>query len=204
MTSFPASPKVVRGAIIGVDVMNPLASVIAFQYNPETMKRTLAPNYAKDPDGYMGPRRLDGPPKETITMTVELDAADGLEQGKFPATLLGVHPALAALEMLLYPKSAHVIKNAALATIGSVEVMPPSKIMTLLVWGVKRVVPVKLTTFSIDEQQYDPHLNPVRATVSLGMEVLTYRDLGLDSAGGALFMAHQVVKEAMAVMNLAN
>ncbi|MCA1553168.1 MAG: hypothetical protein LC737_02190, partial [Chloroflexi bacterium] len=43
--------------------------------------------------------------------------------------------------------------------------------------------------------------NPIRAKVSLSLRVLNYTDLGLLSVGGALFMAHQVVKEVMATLN---
>ena len=65
-------------------------------------------------------------------------------------------------------------------------------------WGAKRILPVRLTSFSITEQAFDPNLNPILAKVSLGMRVLNYMDLGLYSVGGALFMVHQVLKEVMA------
>jgi len=200
MTSFPNSPKLTRGAIVSVDRMNPLASIIIFQYNPETMKRTLTPQRMETPQNHRDEQRLTGPPREAITMSVDIDATDQLETASFPATKLGLHPVLAALEMLLYPKSAFVINNEILAKIGMTEVIPPSSPMTLLVWGIKRVVPIRLTSFSIDEQHYDTHLNPIQAKVDLGMDVLNYNDLGLISAGGGIFMAHQVVKEAMAVL----
>lgn len=38
MTSFPNSPRLMKGAIVGVDAMNPLATV-EFQYNPDTLTR---------------------------------------------------------------------------------------------------------------------------------------------------------------------
>jgi hypothetical protein len=71
----------------------------------------------------------------------------------------------------------------------------------LFVWGPKRVLPVRLTSFSITEQAFDPDLNPIRASVNLSLAVLSYQDLGLLSPGGALFMVHQVAKEAMATLN---
>src|SRR5688500_33143 len=101
MSSFPNSPKVTRGAIVGIDKLNPLASIIVFQYNPDTMKRTLTPRYAATDPQRLDLPRLQGPPKESITMSVEIDATDQLEQAGFPATVFGVHPALASLEMLL-------------------------------------------------------------------------------------------------------
>jgi hypothetical protein len=39
--TFPGSPRLTKGAIVGVDKMNPLASIIVFQYNPDTLTRRL-------------------------------------------------------------------------------------------------------------------------------------------------------------------
>ena len=114
---------------------------------------------------------------------------------------MGLYPALAALEMLLYPKSALVVANEVLARFGIIEVIPPEAPLTLLIWGLKRVLPVRLTQLTITEEAFDPVLNPIRAKVSLDLRVLTYQDLGLLSAGGALFMAHQVAKETMATIS---
>ena len=200
MSSFPGSPKVQKGAIIGLDPFNPLASVIVFQYNPDTLTRTLTAQTAGGSPAPGEALRLKGPPQETITVSIEIDAADQLEKVQFPATQLGIHPTLASLEMLLYPKSALVIANEVLAKAGVIEIIPPEAPLTLFIWGIKRVVPVRLTTFSITEEAFDTSLNPIRAKVNLGLRVLTYQDLGLLSAGGALFMAHQVIKEVMATI----
>jgi hypothetical protein len=102
--------------------------------------------------------------------------------------------------MLLYPKAAKIVANEVLARLGIIEVIPPEAPLTLFVWGAKRILPVRLTSFSVTETQYDPNLNPIQAEVSLGLRVLTYQDLGLASVGGALFMAHQVIKEVMATV----
>jgi hypothetical protein len=200
MTTFPGSPKLLKGALIGLDPFNPLASVIVFQYNPEKLTRTLTAQTAGGNADKGEALRLKGPPEEAIDLSVEIDAADQLDRGASPATSLGIHPTLASLEMLLYPKSALVIANEVLTLAGVIEVIPPEAPLTLFVWGVKRIVPVRLTKFSINEEAYDPDLNPIRATVSLGLRVLTYQDLGLLSPGGAIFMAHQVVKEVMATI----
>src|SRR4051812_5661783 len=110
MTTFPGSPRLLKGAIIGLDPVNPLASIIVFQYNPDTMTRRLEARTSGGGDS--GDRaealRLTGPPKETITLSIEADATDGLEVGNPLAVLSGIYPTLAALEMLLYPKSATV------------------------------------------------------------------------------------------------
>lgn len=199
-TTFPGSPRVLKGAIIGLDELNPAASVILFQYNPATMTRTLAPQFGGEGAEGIEALRLGGPPVETIKMEVAIDAADQLEKGDPIAATMGIYPQLASLEMLLYPKSQRVIANTALLAAGTMEIIPPTAPMTLLVWGPQRVVPVKLTEFSITEEQYDPALNPIRAKVGLGMQVLTYSDLPPTHAGYSVFLAHQVLKEAMAVI----
>lgn len=200
MSSFPGSPRLQKGAIIGLDPFNPLASVIVFQYNPDTLTRTLTAQTTGGDADRGEALRLKGPPQETIRLDVEIDATDQLEQAKFPATSLGIHTTLASLEMLLYPKSVLTIANEVLAAVGMIEVIPPEAPLTLFIWGIKRVVPVRLTELSITEEAFDPHLNPIRAKVGLGLRVLTYHDLGLVSVGGALFMTHQIVKEVMATI----
>ena len=200
MSSFPGSPRLQKGAIIGLDPFNPLASVIVFQYNPDTLTRTITAQTTGGDADRGEALRLKGPPQETIRLDVEIDATDQLEQAKFPATSLGIHTTLASLEMLLYPKSVLTIANEVLAAVGMIEVIPPEAPLTLFIWGIKRVVPVRLTELSITEEAFDPHLNPIRAKVGLGLRVLTYHDLGLVSVGGALFMTHQIVKEVMATI----
>jgi hypothetical protein len=204
MTTFPGSPRLLKGAIVGVDLFNPLASLILFQYNPERLTRSVqvptrsqAPGTAPNRNEVL---RLKGPPNENISLEVEIDAADQLEQGETTAQTMGIYPALSSLEMLLYPKSARMILNEVLAEFGVIEVIPPEAPLTLFVWGPKRVLPVRITGFSINEQFFDTNLNPIRATVSLSMNVLTYQDLGLVSVGGALSMANQVMKEVMATI----
>jgi hypothetical protein len=142
--------------------------------------------------------RLTGPPKETITLSIEIDAADQLERGDPQAGTIGIYPALSALEMLLYPKSATVIANAALAQAGNIEIIPPEAPMTLFVWGPQRVLPVRLSSFSITEEAYDPGLNPIRAKVELSLQVLSYADFKQTHPGYHLFLAHQIAKEVMA------
>lgn len=203
MTSFPRSPQVMKGAIVGLDIFNPLASVVIFQYNPESMTRTLTAQTSGGQSGGSGraePLRLSGAPSETISLDVEIDATDQLEKQDPISTSVGVYPQLSALEMLLYPKTASVILNTALLAVGTIEIVPPEAPLTLFIWGPARVVPVQLTSFSINEQAYDVNLNPIRASVDLGLSILSYNDFKPTHPGFAIFMAHQVVKEAMAVV----
>ncbi len=202
MTTFPRSPRLLKGAIIGLDRNNPLASIIIFQYNPDSVSRTLnAQTTGRDNAARGEVLRITAPPQETIRINVEIDAVDQLEQAKYPGTALGIYPTLAALEMLLYPKSAKVIADEVLLGLGNREVIPQEAPLTLFVWGAKRVLPVRVTSFSITEEAFDINLNPIRAKVGLNLRVLNYHDLGLSSMGGALSMADQIAKEVMATIN---
>jgi hypothetical protein len=200
MTSFSNSPKVLKGAIVGIDPMNPLASIAVFQYNPDTVTRSLQVQGSGDGGDRSEAMRLKAPPIETIKMEVEIDATDQLEKADGITTALGIYPQLSALEMLVYPKSALVITNTVLLALGTVEVLPPIGPFTLLVWGIKRVVPVRLTELSITEEAFDQALNPTRAKVSLGLRVLSYNDLTLTNPGYHIFLAHQIAKEVFATI----
>jgi hypothetical protein len=205
MTDFPGSPRLLKGALVGIDIFNPLASVIVFQYNPDTLTRTLQPQNMGDQSGDRAEvTRLKGAPVETIKLDAEIDATDQLETGDGNAVSMGIYPQLSALEMLIYPKSALVIANTILLAAGTIEIVPPVGPLTLLVWGLKRVLPVRLTDFSITEEAYDVNLNPIRAKVSLGLRVLSYNDLSITNPGYHLFLAHQIVKETMATIGSVN
>ncbi len=205
MSSFPGSPRLVKGAIVGVDAMNPLASVVVFQYNPDTMTRSLEARSTGggDTSDRSEAFRLTGPPKETISLNIEVDATDQLEQANPLALIAGISPTLSALEMLLYPKSLTVIANSTLAQAGNIEIIPPEAPLTLFVWGATRVLPVRITGLNITEEAYDPSLNPIRAKVDLKLTVLSYMDLKITNPGFSLFMVHQIAKEVMATSNVA-
>ena len=204
MTSFPGSPRLIKGAIVALDPLSPLPSVIVFQYNPETITRRLEARSSGGGDNSDRSEafRLTGPPKETITLSgIEIDATDQLEQGNPVALVSGIYSTLAALEMLLYPQSAKVLTNFALAQAGSIEIIPPEAPLTLFVWGLARVLPVRLTGLSITEEAFDSLLNPIRAKVDLTLQVLSYVDLKLGTPGHTLFLAHQIAKEVLATAN---
>ncbi|HEY8204612.1 MAG TPA: hypothetical protein VIF81_07795 [Pyrinomonadaceae bacterium] len=200
MTTFPGSPKVVKGALVGIDLFNPLSSVIVFQYNPDTVTRTLQPQAAGEGGARAEAMRLKGAPVESIKLDVEIDATDQLEKADGLAVSTGIYPQLSALEMLVYPKSALVIANTVLLALGTLEIVPPIGPFTLLIWGLKRVVPVRLTELSITEEAHDVSLNPIRAKVSLGLRVLSYNDLSITNPGYWVFLTHQIVKETMATI----
>lgn len=201
MTGLSSSPRMLRGALVGMDLFNPLASIIVFQYNPDTLTRRLEPRVAGEGDKGEA-FRLAGPPKETITVSIEIDAADQLEEVNPIAVASGITPTIAALEMLIYPKSALVIANSVMAALGIVEVLPAEGPMTLFVYGPTKVLPVRVTGLTITEEAFDPLLNPIRAKVEVTLNVLSYNDLKIASPGQALFLVHQITKEALAMTNI--
>ena len=198
MTTFPNSPRLLKGAIVSLKPSGAPGPVIVFQYNPDTLTRTLTASLLGGEAGQGAPVRFKGPPDESIRLDIEIDAADQLEYALPPAVSLGIYPALAALEALFYPDSALVIANDRLLAAGCKEIIPPEAPLTLFVWGPKRVLPVKIGSLSVTEEAFDPALNPVRAKVSLELKALSYQELGLQSLGGSVFMAYQVGKEALA------
>jgi hypothetical protein len=192
------TPRTLRGAIVAIDSAGPPSRIVVFQYNPDEVSRTLAPREG----GGSGSenQRAWGAPTETVSLTVELDATDQLETGDPVAGALGILPALSVLEMLLHPSSANVIANAVLLAAGTIQIVPPKPPTAILVWGPARVVPVKLTNLAITEQAYSPALVPIRASVEVGADVLTYENLPLADVGFGLSIAHLVSKEVLATL----
>ena len=200
MSSFPDSPRLLRGGLVLVDPGNGnVLRIIALQYNPDTMTRSLQiRGVGADSGDHLEALRLKGPPIETIKVEAEIDATDDLEANDPEAREVGLHPQLAALETIVYPTSGHLLANHREAQSGSLEIAPQEAPLPLFVFGPRRIVPVRITELAITEEAFDPDLNPIRAKISLGMRVLTVDDLGFDAKGGALFIAYLQAKEQLA------
>jgi len=188
---FSNTPRLVKAGLVLMDPNTSVVqTVIALQYNPDSLSRTLQiQSTAGGQDGiHVDAFRLRGPAVETIKLDAELDATDQLEfPDQYPVTAqYGLQPQLAQLEMLVNP------------TIETLEAIPDEQPLMLFVWSRSRVVPVRLTDFSVTEEAFDPNLNPIRAKVSLGMRVLTVDDLGFTHPGGRLFMTYLGNKEQLA------
>jgi len=202
MSTFPNSPHVLKGGIVLLDsTSGAVQRIITLQYNPDTLTRSLQVQAVDQASKNRSQAlRLIGPPVETFKLDAEIDATDQLE---FPdqnqaAVQVGVYPQLAALETIIYPPSSQLLNNNSLAQSGVLEIAPMEAPLTLFVWSKNRVVPVRVTDFSVTEEAFDVSLNPIRAKVSLGMRVLSIDDLGFDEKGGNLFMVYQQQKERLA------
>ena len=199
MTTFPNSPRLLKGGIVLIDpTTSAVQRIIALQYNPDTLSRTLQPQAMKEGGDRSEAMRLTGPPVETIKVEAEIDATDQLEVADGTATGVGLHPQLAALEVIVYPTSSQLQSNNSLAQSGTLEIVPMEAPLTLFVWSKQRVIPVRITDFSITEEAFDVNLNPIRAKVSLGFRVLSVNDLGFAHKGGSLFMSYLQNKEQLA------
>jgi hypothetical protein len=203
MTTFPASPRLLKGGIVLVDPNSgTVQRIITLQYNPETLSRTLKGQTIGDDADRSQALRLTGPPVETYKLDAEIDAADQLESADDTMHEVvkahGILPQLAALETILYPASSALLHNNSLASAGTLEIAPTEGPLTLFVWSQNRVMPVRITDLSVTEEAFDPHLNPIRAKVSLGLRVLNVNDLGFDHRGGSLYMNYHQRLEYLA------
>ena len=189
-----------KGGIVLVDYnTGAIQRLIPLQYNPETLTRTLqVQGVGPDSGPHVDQLRLKGPAVETFKLEANLDATDQLDAGDPLATASGIQPQLAALETVIYPTSTQLQQANSRAQAGTLEIVPMDAPLTLFVWSKERIIPVKITEFSITEEMFDSSLNPIQAKVSLGMRVLTIDDIGYSSVAGSIYLTYQQRKEQLA------
>ncbi|HEY0859188.1 MAG TPA: hypothetical protein VGE16_19120 [Albitalea sp.] len=251
------SSWLLKGALIyfGAPMLIPIPNIIVFQYNPDTMTRSLTPWQPPskrvvatyDDEGKLSNESelkaygetlasLSQPydPNETFSLTLELDATDALEKPELHpvAVATGVADRLAAIEMLMYPPGDSLLGGLLGSVSGSVSasagglsvgggldaaLQPLERRdapIVLFFWGPGRIVPVRITSLSIEEQQFSPLLYPTRAKATIGVRVLDLDDLvqvtGDPATGAAAELARACYKftrgqkEVLATANLAN
>src|SRR5262245_14656656 len=166
MSVAPRGPHTLKGALVSINDQAGTTLIVPFQYNPEGLRRTLQPAMVGGEEGDRSQAvRFKSAPIEQITIDVDLDAADLLEQADPVTTSYGLGPQLAGLELLVYPSSTEIGTRDALLASGTIEVAPLTAPRTLFVWGPRRVLPVRLESYTIAEEQFDTNLNPIRARV---------------------------------------
>jgi hypothetical protein len=198
MPTYSHGPRILKGAIVAIDPNTRQPSTVAFQYNPEAVRRSLQPQTAGGEEGQRSLAvRYTSAPVETIDLEVSIDAVDQMEQGGSGASN-GIYPQLSLLELLAYPPSRQVIQNNALLATGTLEIAPLAAPLALFIWGPNRVLPVRLNSIGVNEELFDPQLNPIRATLTLSMRALSYSDLDSSTQGYSLFLAYQQNRDALA------
>jgi hypothetical protein len=242
---YSRSPMMLKGVLVqfSAPLIVPIPNFIVFQFNPESISRTLSPydpRYAERTAGYddaalgkndtklipADAQPFD--PTETFTLNLLVDASDALEDpGKHPvAVATGVADRLAAMEMLLYPagdslvggllgSAAQSLSTSEFGAGSIVSSKPPEPRKTvstvLFIWGPGRIVPVRLTSFTVEEVQFNQFLYPHRARVSLGMRVVTSSELRSIKPGKLEYDIAAVAydftrgqKEVLALASIAN
>ena len=204
MTSFPGAAPVLRGGFVLLDPLSGRpVKTIRFQFNPDTLTRTLQPQgIGNEPGDRLEALRLKGPPHETLKFDAEFDAADQLDHAdRNPReSAHGIAPVLAALELSIYPTVNQLLAEDRMAGQGMIEIAPVEAPLMVLVLGQKRVIPVRLTDLTITEEAFDISLAPIRAKVSIGVRVLTVDDLGFQHKGGQLYLQYHRQKERWAAL----
>lgn len=202
---------VLKGAFInlGAGLLGALPNIVIFQFNPERVTRTprlAQPPPSSDGSGSRDANQQPGQPSESYSFTLRVDATDQLAESNPIAAASGILPTLSALELLMVPKSSLLLDLFDLGGGDKPHQHPPERLPTVLFfWGPFRIFPVNLTSLSITETRYDQLLNPIRAEVTVNVQVLTPSQLAKDAtfARGA-YTYSQGVKEVMAALNLAN
>jgi hypothetical protein len=245
MSNYSRSPKLLKGALIEFSerFIGPIPNVIIFQYNPESMTRSLevwspgngGGGETSGSDASHTAQPMD--PPETFSLALELDATDALEKPETHpvAFISGVADRIAAMEMLLYPQGDSLLGGLLGSVTGSLSVgasvgsgggisgslsgaagggvqpVPRGTVpVVLFVWGPGRIVPVRLTSFSVEEQAYSPLLYPIRAKVTIGLKILTPKDFPQchrkfsEDMAIAAFNFTRKQKEVLAAANMAN
>lgn len=193
-TGYSRAPKLLKGALIEFSdrFIASVPNVIVFQYNPEKMTRTLA-MWGEEAGGGSASKSIASglsqpyEPTDDFKFTLMLNAADDLENPTAHpvAFVCGLANRIAAIEMLLYPQSGNGLLGDLSASLGGVlsaatgigQTIPPSKVpVVLFAWGPGRIVPVRITSFSLEEEAYSPSLYPIEAQLTLGLKVMVPKD----------------------------
>jgi hypothetical protein len=218
-----------RGALVAFTETFPLPvpNLIVFQYNPETMTHgwqvaSTAPAAAGQANQHVSQLAVSGPPVESFTFALVMDSSDTIADGNAVsaglAELSGVYSRLAALEMLMFPlpPPGGGLIGTVSSAIGLTSAAPPRSVpsgdlpLVLFVWGPGRIVPVRITSFSVTEKLYDSTLlNPTHAEAQIGLRVLAYNELSdvsdiMRPVAKAASTYSQTLREALALANLAN
>lgn len=195
----------IDGLLLSFDdpVLGVVPTTIPFQYNPHQVTRVFG---SRGTDSGPSSQAADGPATEEYSLTVELDATDGLEV-EGPLTMaLGVSPRLAALERLMQPVEGGNLLADALGAlgIGGGATVPARRLpVVLFAWGPTRITPVKVSGLTITETSFDTLLHPIHASAELSLTVLHLRDLPEgDVVARAMAEFYSAARDAKAAMVL--
>jgi len=189
----PWSTPWISGALVRINPSSVLdKSLVVFQYNPETLTRSLKPNYYDKDSRDL----LAGPAKQTITLTIQLEGSD-----KAWNSLIGVLPTLAGLEMMVNPSVLDLGKYELNVTTGKMQAIPPPAPRIIFVWGPGRILPVFVESLTIKEKMFNSLLTPMMAEADLTLEVCPFDEAG--DTDLTLLTVNLGVVQALSVLNTA-
>ena len=158
-----------------------LSRFLPFRFNPEGLQRQLALEQAQDAGSAagagassdsaseQGADASSGSLKESFSILLRFDLAEREETKSSLPVEFGVLPEISALEDLLHPAAS----EAEAPSDGSEPVRARGRQpLVLMIWGERRVVPVKITGITVNETLFNGKLYPVRAEVEVALEVL--------------------------------
>jgi hypothetical protein len=211
---FSNQPKILRGAFVEFGISLP-PLIVVFQFNPLTISRSreATVDSGRTPRNLLKSVTADSlldvrgqqvvkVGEEKLSFDIRLDATDKLNDGDAITQEFGVAPQLSTLELMMIPKGQGLLGAAVSALLGAAgsgfsfvddAKNPP---VILFVWGRKKVMPVNITSMQIKEEEFSVDLNPVRATVSVSLQVI--------EGPNAPFVYTKAMKEVMSLLNLAN
>jgi hypothetical protein len=207
----------IKGAMIeyGSDFLGPLPNVVIFQFNPESLTRTIQIPPRPSGGAARETSQAGEPSIEKISFKAQFSAADGMGTGNLLARTMGVGPRLAALEKMVHPAGPiSGLIGAAIDAIGNAlgggggdarQPIPRENYPRILfIWGPFRILPVVIESMAITELQYDFLLNPIQADVQLSLAVNQIDNCSNDVVGKGALEYSNLAKEAQAILNLAN
>jgi hypothetical protein len=161
---FRTRLKYNKGALIALKpnlndtVINSNTPVLIFQYNPETLTRTISTSITDEVSTIKDKKDSNIIITEIINLNLEFDSTDQLEQlnQNKDSVTNGLHPVLATLESIIYSQS---------------ENKKSKRPIIFFLWGPNRVIPVWVDQIQIVEEAFDPNLNPIRLKINLNMSV---------------------------------
>ena len=162
-----AAIKLLKGAFVLINRLNASQkSMVPFQYNPDTLTRSLAPRYYQSQGD-----RFTGPASQSIDLTARLEASDN--GGTDPN---GVLPQMAALELMINPSSTDLSTYSQDVKSNKLQAVPPLAPRVLFIWGPSRVLPVRLNSLTVTETMFNENLTPVIADVAVMMELYPFEE----------------------------
>ena len=213
-------PPLMRGAIVQLieDLGFVAPNIVTFQYNPEKVTRSFKPWNPFDADATKrvatATQAAPFDPEESYQFKLEFDATNDIEIGNPIAMGTGIAARIAAIQKLVMPSQGMIgdLVGAAkaLAGKGNPAMTEVRKVpLCLFVLGPGTILPVRITSISIEIQEFNAMLYPLMAEVTLDLRVLTPEAFKCRNsvAGEFAKSAYQFTRlqeDALAILNIAN